>query len=379
MDELLKGLEQDARTITERTPMNHDEAIQTGLRLGQFIEENRLTQATVARKIGVSTTVISQFVGGKYKVQDLTELAAKVVQFINSFARRSKREKTGFVETTVAKAIFTVIEQTEAASDDNEGRIGVIVGDAGHGKSVCLRQFAEVNPNSVLATLDETMNSQAVFAEIAKALAARGIKLDLDCSMRKMVEQMAAAIGSRSMIIMLDEASALRIKQLNQLRQVITVRCRCPLILSGNAQLLRTINKQPTERGYDASLDQFYSRLVCVRDLDAETSSGGRDGGGLYTAEDIRKLYSGGLRLTTDGVEMLRRICRTPGSGRLRTCSNIISLLLTSPVLDAGKVDSTIIIAAIQVLRLPVLSRLPVRVDSPVEAEAETMADAKVG
>ncbi len=356
--------------------MNHDEAIQTGLRLGQFITENNLTQATVARRIGVSTGVISQFVGGKYEVKDLTELAAKVVQYINSFARRSKRDKTGFVETSVAKTIFAVIEQTEAASDDNEGRISVIVGDAGHGKSVCLRQFAAVNPNSIYAVVDETMNTQAIFMEIAKALVGRGIKLDLDCSMRKLIEQMAASIGNRSMIVMLDEASALRVKQLNQLRQVITVRCRCPLVLSGNSQLLRTVNKQPTERGYDASLDQFYSRLVVVLDLDAEASASGRDGGGTYTADDIRKLYAGGVRLTTDGVEMLRRIARTPGSGRLRTCSNIISILLTSSVAMSGKVDSTIIIAAIKQLRLPVLGRLSVRVDSPVEAEEES-AEAK--
>ena len=77
---------------------------------------------------------------------------------------------------------------------------------------------------------------------------------------------------------------------------------------------------------------------------------------------------------------MLRRICRTPGSGRLRTCSNIISLLLTSAVATTtGKIDGAVIVAAIRELRLPVLGRLPVRVDSRIEAEEETAAEAKTG
>ena len=156
---------------------------------------------------------------------------------------------------------------------------------------------------------------------------------------------------------MLDEASSLKVKQLNQLRQIIVVKSRCPLILAGNSDLLKTVMQPTGYRGYQ-SLDQFTSRLMCILNLD--TTANSKDGG-LYTPEDIRNLYQyGGIRLTADAVSSLRKICRTPRSGRLRTCSHIIAALHTAKAVnDSGQIDSSLVCAAIEQLDLPVKARLP--------------------
>jgi hypothetical protein len=85
---------------------------------------------------------------------------------------------------------------------------------------------------------------------------------------------------------------------------------------------------------------------------------GADKGVGLYTAEDIRRLYEyDGIGLTGDAVSLLRCICRTAKSGRLRTCSVIITALHTS---EAAEIDARLIIAAIEQLQLPVRAWLPV-------------------
>ncbi|MFA5187016.1 MAG: AAA family ATPase [Patescibacteria group bacterium] len=352
MNEIQKSLAQDAQRTEERMPneMTHQTAVTVGQRLGEFMAASGYTQKEIGRKLGISTTAVSQFINGKYN-GSLEPIINKAVNFMDTAGRRNRRKKGEFVQTTVARAIYTVIKNTEGFTDSECG-IGVICGDAGHGKSKCLQEYVNANKNSVYVELDATMSSQAIFAEICRAL-----KIDNGGGLKRLTATLVEFLRDREMTVILDEASFLRVKQLDQLRQIIAVRGRCPLILAGNGQLLKTINDDSSRRGYEA-LDQFYSRLVRVLNLDEEAAAG--DGGGLYTADDIRKLYEqGGVRLTGGGVKTLQRICRTPQTGRLRTCSRIYEALLTSPVIDEGKIDGSIILAVIKALGLPIMHRLP--------------------
>jgi len=97
--------------------------------------------------------------------------------------------------------------------------------------------------------------------------------VDSSGSLSSVTRRLIEALYDLDMIIMLDEASGLRVKQLDQLRQVIAVKSRCPLILAGNHDLLVTV-QQDTRRGCE-SLDQFTSRLTGIVDLDSE--AGGED------------------------------------------------------------------------------------------------------
>ena len=113
---------------------------------------------------------------------------------------------------------------------------------------------------------------------------------------------------------------------------------------------------------------------MAVLDLDELAS---RDGGGLYGPEDIRKLYQfGGIRLTGEAVNLLRNICKSPRSGRLRTCTHVINALHTADVVgDSGKIDAGLIVAAIEQLELPVRVRVPlVMRDLREENETESLA-----
>jgi DNA transposition AAA+ family ATPase len=356
-DNIQKGLERDASIISERVPEQlTGEAIErVKASLRQFMKRNDLSQAKIAELLGISHTVISTFLGGGYK-GNILKLVNRIVSLVNSYARKERQaEGKVFIETAVAKKIGVMIIQAEAFSAE-EGKILLIIGDGGHGKSICLRQYAEANKNSVYISLDTTMSSSGIFAEIARRL-----KVNSSGSLGVIAGRIARMLKNRQAILLLDEASALSVKQLDQLRQIVVVKGRCPLVLAGNGDLLKTVLQESTKRGYE-SLDQFRSRVLAVLNLDDIASDGG---GGLYTAEEVRRLYEyGGIRLTGDAVNTLRRICKTPKSGRLRTCSLIITALHTSGVVqDAEIIDSGMIIAAIGQLRLLVEGWLPLVAD----------------
>lgn len=372
--DIQKGLEHDARRVKERVPeqVTDEEIKRVKASLKAFIAEHDLTQGKVAKLLGISSTTVNHFLSRGYK-GNVRRLINRIVNLINSVDRKSRGSKySGFVQTTVAKRISTLITQTDAFSVD-EGKIGLIIGDGGHGKSLCMRQYARANKNTIYVVLDETMSSTGIFAEIARRL-----KVSVAGCMAMVVRRIIGSLKCRNLIIMLDEASGLTVKQLNQLRQIIVVKSRCPLVLAGNSDLLKTVMQQTTKHGYE-SLDQFTSRLVSVLNLDELSLD--KDGP-VYTAEDIRKLYEyGGIRLTTDAVDTLKRICRTPKSGRLRTCSHIIAALHTAKAVDeAGYIDEAMILSVIEQLQLTIKSWLPLAIaDDVITSESGGKVAAHAG
>jgi len=368
-----QGLEQDAEVIKERVPekLTEDATQEVVSSLRAFMRDNSISQGKVAGLLGVSRSMVSEFLGKGYK-GNVAKLVNKIVQLINSRDRKQRQGRHGgYIETTVAKQIGALVTQTEAFSID-EGRIGLIIGDGGHGKSVCLRAYVEANKNTVYLELDATMSSRYIFAEIARSL-----KISVNGATALVARRIAQTLKLRNLIVIIDEASSLTVKQLNQLRQVIVVKGRCPLILAGNQQLQQTVMQRRTTREHE-SLDQFTSRLMGVLNLDESASD--RDGG-LYTAEDIRRLYEyGGIRLTGDAVATLRSICRTPKSGRLRTCSHIIAALHTANVVvEHSCITGDLIISAIAELKLPVKVWLPVVTGGGLTDDGQDISGVRVG
>jgi len=347
------ALEQDAQWIEERMPMNNEDKtiLQVIERVKEFAADSGLSYKKISSKIGVSAATVSNFVNDKYK-GDRLGLAKKLVSLMDS-SKRKARKKTGeYVETKVARKIAALIKTAEGFSDDYEAKIGVVIGDAGHGKSMCLRQYAAANPNTVYVVLDDTMTSTHMFSAIARQL-----KLDHTGALKTLTQRMIDKLAGRSLVVILDEASSLDVRKLSQLRQVITVRCRCPLILSGNNQLLSTMNQTSSKYGHE-SLDQFRSRSM-VLNLDEWAAENSGDGG-LYSAEEIRKLYAeSGLRLTGSAVAALKKISRTPQSGRLRTCGLIVAMISLSSR-AAQDITSRHIAEAVEALGIGLKSLVPV-------------------
>jgi DNA transposition AAA+ family ATPase len=363
--DLQKSLEQEAQQIEERIPMTNKDTAKIADRLRRVMTERELTNTHIARALGVSNSVISQFLNHKYKGDTIT-LGNKIANYINSLARKERRRagKPAFINTTVARQIATLITNTESSSED-EGKIGILIGDGGHGKSHCMRAYAKSNKNTIYVELDDAMTMKTVFGEIAAEV---GLETygTLDSVTRRLIDN----LRHRHIIVMLDECSSLSVGMLNKLRQVIVVKSRCPLILAGNHGLLSTINLPTNSRGRE-SLDQFTSRMSSIVNLDKLKTGAGGD---LYTLDDIRKLYEyGGIRLVGGAADSLKRICMSLRSGHLRTCSHLITALhTTSEVKKTKQITAQLIIDILVDLDLPVRVRLPLDTCRKEAADIET-------
>lgn len=139
--------------MVRSTPAN-SETTSAAERVLRFIEEHNLTQRSVAREVGVSTTVISEILRLQYKGRTCDSHLVKLHNWLELAARRENllRNKA-FVETAVAKEILQI-----AGIVAETCKIGVVFGPAQIGKTFTLKAIEgdQRFGDPVLIRTDET-------------------------------------------------------------------------------------------------------------------------------------------------------------------------------------------------------------------------------
>ena len=77
-------------------------------RVKELIEKGKLIQADLARKINLSESTVSQWLGGKYK-GNVKNLEEKIEQYLNFEEEKLKKAipSLSFIKTSVAEKVFT--------------------------------------------------------------------------------------------------------------------------------------------------------------------------------------------------------------------------------------------------------------------------------
>ncbi len=374
LEYLKKGLSLEQNLILERIPkvFTEENTAKAIANIRSFMKDHSFTNKQLADRCGFSQTTVSQLINGKYP-GDTPKALTTIIKFMNAHCRNKlhHNEMPEYVETSVAREIGALITNTTSFSQ-SEGKIGLVIGDGGHGKTHCLQAWCKVNPHNYYIRLHSCMTNKDIMVAIAKTVGS-----DYSGSIAYIIDKLAAELADRFAVIIIDEASNLKVKTLDLLRQAICLECGCPMILSGNAALIKTIHKDSARSGYE-SIDQFNSRVMRTLNLDLAASTSTDPNTGLYTEKDIIDLYQyQGIGLAKDAVDTLRKICQTPHSGRLRVCADIIKALHTSPdIYKAQLITGQNIITAIRMLQLPFADRLPVTVVKPKHQTSSQQAKA---
>lgn len=228
---------------------------QTAAQLGQFIEASGVTQAAVARAIGKSPTVISQYLSGQYP-GDVPEIDKAVDAFLER--QREKRETpkriVPFVRTTVARK---VMEVARIAHLENE--IGVVSGDAGLGKTFAVREYTRLNPGVILIEADLGYTARTLFQELHRMLGydGRGALHDL-------FSDVVMKLRGADRLIIVDEAEHLPYRALEMLRRVYD-KAGIGILLVGMPRLVANL------KGRRAEYAQLYSRVGVAARLERLT------------------------------------------------------------------------------------------------------------
>lgn len=247
-----------------------------------FLTESRKSQKQVAKEIGLSPAVISQFLSGVY-AGDNAEIAAKVQQYLTVGKSRLNALQTPEFIPSLRNA-EQVLFAASYAHRNNE--ISLVYGAAGAGKTSALQYYAENNPGVVFVTANAcSKTARAVLYLIAEALG-KVPTGSVFMTMRNLVETLR---GSNRLII-IDEADHLTANALQAVRN-LNDEAGVGLVLSGNDQ----IKHQMYGRGR-LQFDQLRTRVSCMKKVTND-----------YQLEEIQRLFP---ELDGASAKQLLRIAR---------------------------------------------------------------------
>jgi DNA transposition AAA+ family ATPase len=302
--------------MEEQTTM---QAIETSIpfysRLRKWIDENDKSQSFVAKNLGVSTSVLSQYLADKYPGNNV-EMDDKVKSFLDLQQKRAtrKRIKPPFIKTSVAKRIHET-----AASVHEDGIMGVIVAKAGFGKTEGLQDYAKKNPDAIYIEIDQGYNSLVFFEEIHKLLFGETGHKDL----HEMHVDIIKILKGSGRIIIVDQAEYLPLKALEMLRSIYD-KAGIGILLCGLERLLENI------RGHRGQFAQLHSRIGIVTKLQPITSEDARliiqsMLGEKVTAKICDSIYRRSHANTRDMVKMVNAAIRIADINESHINEDVIS------------------------------------------------------
>ena len=244
--------------------------------LQNFIKETGISQSKIAPLVGVSTATISQYLKGEYK-GDVVAVDKKVAEMLDRQAEKARDVKSDFVETTTAKNIFEVCGMAHAMAD-----INLVIGEAGLGKTVTLKQYAKTVDNVILVEVEPTYSPKVLLVELCNKLGIVPSRSNHD-NVTNIVEKLK---GSDKLLIV-DEAELLAYKSLEIIRRIHDM-AKIGVVLAGMPRLRANL------RGKKGEYKQLYSRIGFVGDLTdrlPEEDIGMLTAATIGTSEFNEKLY----------------------------------------------------------------------------------------
>ena len=120
--------------------------------LRQHMQDTGLSQAKIATIFGVSPAVVSQYLKGIY-TGDVAAIDEKVVQMLQRAKDKAGDIKSNFVPTETAKKIIDVCGMAHTMND-----INLVIGEAGLGKTVALKHYADNTAGVVFVEVEPTFS-----------------------------------------------------------------------------------------------------------------------------------------------------------------------------------------------------------------------------
>jgi DNA transposition AAA+ family ATPase len=224
-------------------------------------ERTGRTLSYVSRATGVSSAALSQWRTGKY-VGD----SKKIDDQVASFLRRERDKSDGdlkrapFVMTSVAKRIFVVLRDCHIQS-----LVGVIVANAGDGKTYAIQEYCRRNRDAILVEADQGYTSLALFTMLHRVLGSHTGKE----SMHETVEGVIDRLRDSGRMIIVDEAENLPVKALDLLRRVYD-KAGVGIVLAGMPRLEANLRGKCGELAQLHSRVGFFAKLAGITERDAE-------------------------------------------------------------------------------------------------------------
>lgn len=251
--------------------------------LKSYIEKTGKTQSAVAQELGISSGGLSSFLSGNYKTPH------KIVPKVKNLMEISEKKKITltdppFVETTVSKMVKNAIKYSHV-----RGKISVVYGDAGIGKTQAFRSYLRENGLAVGITIAPSYASITGVNELlAEQLGVR------ERYARKVYNEIINRLSGSGRVIIIDEAQHLTVRALNHIR-CLADEAEIGVCLIGNEEVYSKMKGSGK-----ADFAQLFSRIGMREPVSIHN----------IKKEDVRKVFQD-ADLPEDAVDILYQICQT--------------------------------------------------------------------
>jgi len=217
----------------------------------QHMEDHKVTQATLARALGISAAAVNQYLQGLYNA-DVANIEKKIKSYLSLSAEKAEAKiyRPKFIQTFIASRILDACRFAHT-----EQELALVVGDAGLGKTTAIKQYALDNPGVILIEADPGFGASSVLEEIL-------LKLNGETgrNIHPMMNDVIARLRDTGRLIIIDEAENLPYKALEVLRRIYD-KTGVGLLLCGMPRLLSNL------RGKRGEFAQLYSRVGKVTNI----------------------------------------------------------------------------------------------------------------
>ena len=264
--------------------------------VSKIIEKDGLSMSGVARACGISAAAVSTFLSGQYKGRN-----DRVEKALESFVRRHRDKKAvrvdlKYVDTSVAKKIHEIADMVHTDCE-----VGVIVGDAGVGKTFAVRRYSEINPDVIFIEVDLGYSAQFLFQEIC-----REVGIEHRGQLSEMTAGIIKRLQSSGRLLIVDEAEYLPHKALELLRRVHD-KAGVGMLLVGMPRLIHNLRGSRGQYAQLYSRVGVYARLEKLSPVDTKSivDSAVNSANGVY--KDFHRASKGNTRTLS---KLLRRCVR---------------------------------------------------------------------
>ena len=233
-------------------------------RLREYLEINRakgISQKEVARRIEYSPTVISLYLARNYNKGDLAQLDDKIGKYLDAEkAYETFRPNIrDLADTSQVQDVIGTIHYVQ-----QNKLFGLIVGEAGIGKTAAFREFARQNlAAALLLTLDPLKRSKSAFVQYFWAQIPGNRHRNMSAS--KMMDEIVEYFTAKHKTVIVDEAQFLSMDALEMARS-IQDKTGIGFVLGGTFNLDREFGLN----GHQIINEQLHSRVLIYTRLNPQ-------------------------------------------------------------------------------------------------------------
>lgn len=266
--------------LKENEMMTYEQAV---LWIKDYIQKTGKSQSGVAQELGISPGALSGYIGGHYKAPHTITTKIEELAAINVQKKVAPKEPE-FVETGISRQVTNAIRYSHL-----QGKISVVYGDAGIGKTVAFRNYLAKNTLAIGVTISPTYASITGVNElIADQLGVR------ERVARKQTAEIINKLRGSGRVLVIDEAQHLTVRALNHLR-CISDESGVGICMIGNDEVYTKMKGSGR-----ADFAQLFSRIGMRKQVLVAN----------ITKEDVQAVFGGYVK-EESAMDILYRVCRT--------------------------------------------------------------------